>query len=363
MIMKQLKIKFLSRLLMAVSALCMFYLTAKAQSYTLLPFLPPALQYSSMAHFDQSGNWADSTVCGWTKNGFFIGKEMYTLNDKGMQVLASTCKILSDTGNDFTTELWYINVDASGEEYLQQTVYHCDNIGEIAKAETTDMSSETPGKQVTTMQYWHSDNRLDSVLSTTIMTIPDYGDFTSTIKTIYRTYDADGRATLIEEFSSSVYDLGISSSVYKFAYFKNASGKLEREENETDQYYNGVLDFISKSTVYFDTKERAIKTEEYSGPTLATLDPVPETYFYHYDTNTGIVNPALLAQPVIANVVDGSLLVNSSKAERIEIYSVSGVQVYANAKPAGEIQIFIDQLPKGIYLVKGSSGWVKKIVR
>jgi len=358
--MKQLKIKFLSSLLITVSALCMSFLTANAQSGTA--FLSPEFQYKSGATYDQSNNPTDSTVYIYTKNGYPFGKEVYSWDytsfDNVKKTLASTCEIINDTGNDFTVKLSLYDEDGAEEE-ITQIAYNCNDIGEVQKMVSTSMLQSSGMSTTTTMQYWRTANRLDSILSTT--TVDGY-DFTSTVRTIYKTYDADGRPTLEEMYFSSSFGMGTHSEI-KFAYFKNASGQLEREEAETDQYNQaGALELVSKDVTYFDAKERPIRTEEYSGPTVAMLEMDAYT-IYHYDGGTGIVNPRISVQTVIADVLDGCLSVNSSTAERIEIYSVSGEQVYANTKPAGEIQISINRFPHGIYLVKGSSGWVKKIVR
>jgi YD repeat-containing protein len=60
---------------------------------------------------------------------------------------------------------------------------------------------------------------------------------------------------------------------------------------------------------------------------------------------------------------NGLLTVNTPSAERIGVYSVSGSLLYQAQKPAGEATFNLGHLPKGVYIVKGSSGWVRKIVR
>jgi len=369
--MKQLDIKFLSRLLMIVSALCMSFFKANAQS-TVYNFLTPDFQFTSQTVFDKMDNPTDSTVYFYTIKGYPFGKEAYYWDTYSEEpILSTTTKIISDTGNDFTVELSTYGDD--GVEEITQMAYNCNDIGEVQKMEYTSMLQAPGSGSTTTVQYWHTGTQLDSTLS--ITTVDANGltsPITSNIKTIYETYDADGRVTLEEMyFSSYMGSVSLGSetrSVIISSYFKSASGKLERAEVETDQYTNGVLDEVTKDITYFDAKERPVKTEEYDGIVMSgSLSGFPPEYssyeIYHYDTGTGIVNPGMPVQPVIVNVMDGNLSVNSPKAEKIEIYSESGMQVFASAKPAGEIQISLNHLPKGIYLVKGNSGWVKKIVR
>lgn len=358
--MKQLNINFSNRLLMTVCVLCVSFLTAHAQ--TAVAFLTPEFQCTSEASFDSSGNPMDSTVYLYTKKGYPFSKEVYSWDNTWLDdikiILSSTGKIISDTGNDFTVELTLYDDEKQVEEVTNIT-YNCNDMGDVLKMESVSMKMDPGATSVTTIQYLRTGNRLDSTLSTTTMSAYD---FTSTIKTIYKTYDSDGRPTLEEMYVSS--SLGPSTrSVYKFAYFKNTSGKLEHEEVETDQYdTSGALESVAKNVTYYDAKERPVRTDEYFGPTLATLDI--DTYtFFHYDGQTGVANPFVPVQPDIVGGSDGYLSISSSKAEWIEIFSVSGVQVYAGAKPAGKIQLPIYQLPKGIYIVKGSSGWTRKIVR
>ncbi|MDR0612615.1 MAG: hypothetical protein LBG45_03870 [Dysgonamonadaceae bacterium] len=46
-------------------------------------------------------------------------------------------------------------------------------------------------------------------------------------------------------------------------------------------------------------------------------------------------------------------------AERIDVYTASGSLLYSLDKPAGKVSL--QGLPKGILIVKGGSGWVRKV--
>jgi hypothetical protein len=61
--------------------------------------------------------------------------------------------------------------------------------------------------------------------------------------------------------------------------------------------------------------------------------------------------------------VNGILTVHTPKAERIEIYSVSGQRLYVARKEAGKATFDLNGLPRGVLIVRGGSGWVRKIVR
>jgi hypothetical protein len=59
----------------------------------------------------------------------------------------------------------------------------------------------------------------------------------------------------------------------------------------------------------------------------------------------------------------GILTVYTPAAEQIAVYSATGQLLYRAQKAAGEAVYRIDRLQRGVLIIQGSSGWVKKIVR
>jgi hypothetical protein len=59
---------------------------------------------------------------------------------------------------------------------------------------------------------------------------------------------------------------------------------------------------------------------------------------------------------------NGILSINTPMSEQIEVYSVSGALLYRARKASGKATFRLNHLPKGVLIIKGSSGWVKKIV-
>jgi hypothetical protein len=57
------------------------------------------------------------------------------------------------------------------------------------------------------------------------------------------------------------------------------------------------------------------------------------------------------------------LSVSSPYSEHITIYSSSGVLLIRASKEKGSTGISIGHLPKGVLIIRGSSGWVHKIIR
>jgi len=63
---------------------------------------------------------------------------------------------------------------------------------------------------------------------------------------------------------------------------------------------------------------------------------------------------------IFAYTIDNMLKIESSHAELITIYSVTGVQLYSATKKEGLIEIPLVSLPGSVYIIKGSiSGTVK----
>jgi hypothetical protein len=57
----------------------------------------------------------------------------------------------------------------------------------------------------------------------------------------------------------------------------------------------------------------------------------------------------------------GILHVNTPVSERIDVYSVSGLRLYTAQKLEGEARFNLGGLPRGILIVRGGSGWARKI--
>lgn len=68
-------------------------------------------------------------------------------------------------------------------------------------------------------------------------------------------------------------------------------------------------------------------------------------------------------EQINAYIVADVLYVTSPKAERIDLYSLTGVRLYSAEKSNGEIQIRLNNTSRGFLIVRGSSGWSKKLIR
>ncbi|MDR1115109.1 MAG: leucine-rich repeat protein [Tannerella sp.] len=62
-------------------------------------------------------------------------------------------------------------------------------------------------------------------------------------------------------------------------------------------------------------------------------------------------------------IYGGQLFINTPVAERIAVYSIDGMMMYQSQKQPGVATFDLHSLPRGVLIVRGDSGWVKKIVR
>ena len=65
---------------------------------------------------------------------------------------------------------------------------------------------------------------------------------------------------------------------------------------------------------------------------------------------------------IILYFKDDHLLVNSPVSEMITIYSVTGTLIYSKNKQEGEMLFPMGTIPNQLFIVRGSSGWAKKVI-
>jgi hypothetical protein len=60
---------------------------------------------------------------------------------------------------------------------------------------------------------------------------------------------------------------------------------------------------------------------------------------------------------------NGILSVNTPTAEQIDVYSLNGALIYQAQKGVGKATFNLNHLSKGVLIVKGSTGWMRKVVK
>ena len=85
-------------------------------------------------------------------------------------------------------------------------------------------------------------------------------------------------------------------------------------------------------------------------------------YTISYYSEETTENEKIETPAPIAYLTDQTLYVRSEKAEQITVYSVTGGKLYEAPIQAGLTTINAAQFPQGLLFVRGSSGWVKKVI-
>ena len=79
-------------------------------------------------------------------------------------------------------------------------------------------------------------------------------------------------------------------------------------------------------------------------------------------TRESVANEQIESSGAIVYAADRTLYIQSEKADRIEIYSIIGHKLYETKVQPGLTTIHTTNFPQGILFIKGSSGWVKKVI-
>ena len=107
-------------------------------------------------------------------------------------------------------------------------------------------------------------------------------------------------------------------------------------------------------------KEHDLNSDSTFTVTVTAEDDTKKEYHIKVTRDFGTGIAPLSAQSVQVYGDSRALHVISPAAEKVGIYSVGGKLLYSLDKPAGKASV--SGLPKGVLVIKGSSGWVKKAV-
>ncbi|MCL1933374.1 MAG: leucine-rich repeat protein [Candidatus Azobacteroides sp.] len=132
----------------------------------------------------------------------------------------------------------------------------------------------------------------------------------------------------------------------------------------------------SEETVYSRIVEIGYAVDE--TVTTGTYDALISDLSFNFDNGTTIGDEELPVTITVNNTITGipelsanisaymnndRLYIQSPIAETVRIYSTNGVLLYHIQKPAGIVHYPINQLKGTVLIVKGSSGWTKKVIR
>ena len=125
--------------------------------------------------------------------------------------------------------------------------------------------------------------------------------------------------------------------------------------------------------VYKQIVEIAYKVSETLAP--GTLEATIRDLSFDFENGATITESEILVQITVLPTgipgwtegssvywSGGRLYIDSPAAETIRVYSTTGMLLYSVEKPAGTADYPVDKSKSAILIVKGSSGWVKKVI-
>jgi hypothetical protein len=318
-------------------------------SAQIVSIVSELLKCDSIVVFDASDNRVEKAVYNYTKQGCPVMKEYYQYKDGGSPVLMIKAGLANDKGNEFTILDSILN---NGTWTIMENQYNLDNFGNsITKTVKTSQGTVIMDFII----HYGINNRIDSFF----ITLPPSG---MTVEKYTYTYDANDLLILMEKYS-----LMENSTIYtEYTYIHNTDNKLEGKVSESFTYTNGSLNRASnrKEVLFYDNLERPLRNETYTWNTVTNnYKEQYDTYsIRYYKANTGIANHGKELDMSVTIVTDNELLtIESPVSETIEIYSIVGSCMYTQQKSSGQTTVFLSRLSNGIYIVRGSSGWTKKI--
>ena len=193
-------------------------------------------------------------------------------------------------------------------------------------------------------------------------------------------FEAETRYDSNENLIFLEFSFSTMKMTYNISYNeKNNPVLLEYHSNNflmrTNQYQyneNGHCTQIEVSEYDDDKKIMAtnrIETMKYDGtgrPTegncIFLKDRTRSSSMHFYYSEDITTNEQIESLTPIAYVIDQTLCIRSEKTEYIAIYSIMGHKLYENIIQSGLTSISTVNFPQGVFIIKGSSGWTKKLI-
>ncbi|MDR0348341.1 MAG: DUF3836 domain-containing protein [Tannerella sp.] len=306
----------------------------------------------------------------------------------GKKVPSRKCVLAYDNGNPVSMQVYRYNGNEVGEMIYQgENTYDAD--GRLTKFESSEWNGsewigqrkmsrkyDAGGKEVFYEYYYWNYSTNDWVGSSKYESTYDAGgkelsyayynwdssakDWAGNYKR-ERTYDAGGKELSYTTYrwnssaknwvrdykNESTYDAGGSQSSYAYFYFNIEDGSSRGYKTVYEESNKNGDAVRYKSQTWDDENSRWID-ESY-------------TIVYYADGGPNAIEQTVDAETQ-AYVSGGTLHIRTAHAAQIEIYTLSGVRVYAGRIQAGFTAVSAGSLPKGVLIIRSSSGWVGKVV-
>jgi hypothetical protein len=170
----------------------------------------------------------------------------------------------------------------------------------------------------------------------------------------------DTKATVLAESIAAEHTLSIENNAGKWLF--TVKPKATRSATATATYQN-LLDIVyivsplvSEQTYKADISDLSFTFSDGTNIEEAEI-PVVITVNHSYMSS---VHSVLSTTEVY--ISDDALYLNTPISEIINVYSFGGALLYQGTKKEGKIRIPLHRIQYRILIVKGSSGWVKKII-
>lgn len=182
-------------------------------------------------------------------------------------------------------------------------------------------------------------------------------------KLIYQ-YDSKGNLILYEEYSwdglqqlfrcKNNSDTGYGKEVNQY----NANNQIITSISYRADQTNNI--WVERDKKEFKHDEKSIETGVYEYVWSNNTWELNEYTIYYFPDNVSNGKIEIIAPVVYFR--QNIMYVQSEQPETISVYSINGSKIYEIPVQAGTTSINAANFPQGIVIVKGSSGWVTKVI-
>ena len=304
-----------------------------------------------------------------------VRENSYNLNSQNQwDTSRSYCKMLAYDENGSLSKYQVGIVDAdnnfvTGIRYLK---YDYDNNNYVKKLEDIKWNNETAD--------WDDGNKR---IVTTYTNIYDSEDrLSSSEASIYNFIDDSFVEKTATDYEYN--ERGEKVSVINYRFDSGIRGWIPTERVLTDYDANSNI-ILHETTIWNEEKEQWCGQSNLPAGELgfgrrewtfdANNDITSAKYYkwnnyqfvldrslvYHNFERTTGVGDSPSNQNVSAFMQNGVLFINSPQVEEVSLYSVTRQKMQTIKKDAGQASMTIYSYPQGVFIVKGSSGWTRKI--
>jgi len=284
-------------------------------------------------------------------------KKTYQYDEKGIKTY--TYFWYCDTGNG----MWLPEPTARARYVYDEKNNILQEIHQLYQTETSswedryisDYSHDVYNNTIFTRRSWYADGSW----------------ITSSENHLKNTYDAHLNLISVElgywQEPDSTWLSGELKYIYEYDEYGHRTVTEKRVWNEAKEKWVGTIFYgngaFDKHGERFDEDGNLLRKEYYwwNNDTDEFYLAYYTTFFYPKSI-TGMEDINSTDNHIKAYTTNNHLYINTSVPEIISLYSLSGIKLLQMDKCEGEISIPLQNVPNGLFLVKGTSGWVRKLI-